>query len=140
MILQPPWPADSSAQHRPAPSPLQVNSRVSNREIFAQYKFCIAAEQGLSRDFFTGMVFEHLLAGCVPIYLGADNVEEFVPANSVINYAAFDSVEAMMQEVARWAVGALPVGPGRPAPPVAGSTAVSASVPTAHMALSQIPA
>ncbi len=90
-------------QHpRPLTSLLQVNARVSNRQIFSQYKFCLAPEQGLARDFFTGAVYEQLLAGCVPIYLGASNVNDFVPGNSVVSIADYDSVEEMMEEVARW--------------------------------------
>jgi hypothetical protein len=46
-----------------------------------KYKFTIAFECAVSKDYVTGIFFEPLLAGSVPVYLGAPNVEEFAPGD-----------------------------------------------------------
>ncbi|GMI00224.1 hypothetical protein TrST_g8621 [Triparma strigata] len=67
--------------------------------IMRGYKFHAAFENGNVRDYVTEKVYLALAAGTVPIYLGAPNINEFVPAGSIINVADFDSVEALAQHL-----------------------------------------
>jgi len=47
----------------------------------ASYKFTLAFENSISRDYVTEKLFHPLLVGSVPVYLGAPNVDEFSPAD-----------------------------------------------------------
>ncbi len=62
----------------------------SKRAAAARYKFTIAFENSIGRDYVTEKVFDALIAGSVPLYFGAPNVEEFLPGNRcIINAADF---------------------------------------------------
>lgn len=47
----------------------------------ARYRFTIAFENSISRDYVTEKFFEPLTAGSVPVYLGAPNIDEFAPGD-----------------------------------------------------------
>ena len=51
----------------------------SKLETIARYKFTLAFENSCCEDYVTEKFYEPLLAGSVPIYLGAPNVEQFAP-------------------------------------------------------------
>ena len=65
--------------------------RVTKQEIIGRYRFCMAVENSTEADYVTEKIYDCFLAGTVPIYLGAPNVDEFVPPGSYINAANFDS-------------------------------------------------
>merc|ERR1712194_624984 len=52
--------------------------------VLQTYLFSLAAENGNSQDYVTEKVYQALSAGTIPIYLGAPNVADFVPEDSVI--------------------------------------------------------
>lgn len=52
---------------------------VTKLDVIRQYKFTIAFENAISKDYVTEKFFEPLQAGSVPIYLGAPNVDMFSP-------------------------------------------------------------
>ena len=61
-------------------------------EVMADYKFVIGVENALARDYVTEKFFNPLLAGTVPVYRGAPNVEEFAPGRKCfVNAADFRS-------------------------------------------------
>ena len=49
-----------------------------------RYLMYLAAENSAEKDYVTEKVYGGLINGAVPIYLGAPNIEEFVPTHSVI--------------------------------------------------------
>ena len=58
----------------------------SKEETFKKYKFAICYEN--CRDFpgyITEKIFDSFFAGCVPIYLGADNITDHIPANTFVD-------------------------------------------------------
>lgn len=55
--------------------------RATKLEIIANYKFTLAFENAIGKDYVTEKFFDPLIAGSVPIYLGAPNVDEFAPAD-----------------------------------------------------------
>lgn len=64
--------------------------RPSKLEIIARYKFNLAFENSISEDYVTEKFFDPLVAGTVPVYLGAPNVERFAPGDRCyINTADF---------------------------------------------------
>jgi hypothetical protein len=49
------------------------------------YKFCVAMENSVARDYITEKLWQALQAGCVPIYLGSPTARGVVPdPNSII--------------------------------------------------------
>jgi hypothetical protein len=68
----------------------------TKQDILSRYRFTLAFENAISRDYVTDMLYDPLVAGSVPVYLGAPNVEEFVPGDHCyINAASFPSVKAL---------------------------------------------
>lgn len=72
------------------------NSCSIKESLITGYKFTIAFENSISRDYVTEKFFQPLAAGSVPIYLGAPNVEAFAPgAKSFINVLDFDGAKSL---------------------------------------------
>lgn len=66
----------------------------------SDYKFTIAFENAVGRDYVTEKFFEPLLTGSVPIYLGAPNIEDFTPGdNCYINVSDWDSPESLAEYI-----------------------------------------
>jgi hypothetical protein len=53
--------------------------RETKLETMARYKFTLAFENSISEDYVTEKFFDPLIAGSVPVYLGAPNVADFAP-------------------------------------------------------------
>jgi Glycosyltransferase family 10 (fucosyltransferase) C-term/Fucosyltransferase, N-terminal len=82
-------------RNRSAPSDGPI---LSKQQIISRYKFTFAFENAISRDYVTEKFFDPLLAGSVPVYLGAPNVEEFAPGDHCfIDASRFDSPRALAQ-------------------------------------------
>lgn len=62
--------------------------RQTKLETIANYKFTFAFENSRSRDYVSEKLYDALIAGSVPVYLGAPNVEEFAPADHCYIHAA----------------------------------------------------
>jgi tetratricopeptide (TPR) repeat protein len=68
----------------------------SKLETISQYRFTLAFENAIATDYVTEKFFQPLLAGSVPIYLGAPNIEDFVPGdNCYINASDFSSMNEL---------------------------------------------
>jgi hypothetical protein len=67
---------------RELPGPDQ--GRKTKLDAIARYRFCLAFENSIETDYVTEKVYDCLIAGTVPIYLGAPNVADFVPGDSSI--------------------------------------------------------
>ncbi|MEW6367508.1 MAG: glycosyltransferase family 10 [Acidobacteriota bacterium] len=66
------------------------NGRPSKLDLIAGYKFTLAFENAIDRDYVTEKFLDPLVAGSVPVYLGAPNVEDFAPGDRCyINTADF---------------------------------------------------
>jgi hypothetical protein len=69
---------------------------LTKQEIISSYKFTIAFENAIATDYVTEKFFQPLIAGSVPVYLGAPNIEEFAPGdNCYINVNSFTSVKLL---------------------------------------------
>lgn len=61
-------------------------------------------ENSVTRDYVTEKVYDGLVAGCVPVYLGAPNIGDYIPdSNAIVDYAKLGSPEALKQELERLA-------------------------------------
>ncbi len=68
----------------------------NKRDVLATCKFSFCYEN--VRDlpnYVTEKIIDSLLAGCVPIYWGANNVTELIPKSCFIDRRGFDSMESM---------------------------------------------
>jgi hypothetical protein len=61
----------------------------SKNATLQKYRFCIAYENCAEPDYLSEKLFDCFFAGCVPIYLGAPNVLETVPAEAFIDKRKF---------------------------------------------------
>jgi alpha-1,3-fucosyltransferase 10 len=59
--------------------------RATKHETIAAYPFGLAFENSIETDYVTEKIYDCLLAGTVPIYLGTTDVAEFVPEGSYID-------------------------------------------------------
>lgn len=68
----------------------------SKRAALARYRFTLAFENAIDEDYVTEKLFDPLLMGSVPVYLGAPNVDAFAPGDDCfIDAARFDSPRAL---------------------------------------------
>lgn len=68
----------------------------SKRQTIKRYKFTLALENARAPDYVTEKLYEPLVAGSVPVYLGAPNVSDLAPApDSFINAGDFASPRAL---------------------------------------------
>lgn len=68
----------------------------SKMTLYEQYKFVIAFENSCAEDYVTEKFFDPLLAGAVPVYFGAPNIDEFAPGdNCYVDVRRFKSVEEL---------------------------------------------
>ncbi len=58
--------------------------RTDKRTLSKRYMAILAAENSIEDDYVTEKVYDGLVAGAVPIYYGAPNIDQFVPSDSII--------------------------------------------------------
>jgi glycosyl transferase family 10 (putative fucosyltransferase) len=56
--------------------------------VLPHYKFYLAFENSRTTDYVTERVFLSLVCGTVPIYFGAENIQDFMPANNAVIVAS----------------------------------------------------
>ncbi|MGA1874910.1 MAG: glycosyltransferase family 10 domain-containing protein [bacterium] len=72
--------------------------RQTKMDIISRYKFTLAFENAIARDYVTEKFYDPLMAGSVPVYLGAPNINDFAPAEGCfINASAWDSPKSLAQ-------------------------------------------
>jgi alpha(1,3/1,4) fucosyltransferase len=65
-------------------------------EVFKNYKFAICYENMNGQvGYITEKIFDCFLGGCVPVYLGADNITDYVPPTCFIDRRRFSSDQEM---------------------------------------------
>jgi hypothetical protein len=57
--------------------------------VLNKYRFALCFENAIFPGYVTEKIFDALIAGCVPIYYGALDINDFVPANCFINRRDF---------------------------------------------------
>lgn len=63
-----------------------------------QYKFCICYENIKNvPGYITEKIFDCFRCGCVPVYWGADNITDYIPANCFIDRTQFKDHEQMYE-------------------------------------------
>lgn len=68
-------------------------------DTYARYKFTLGMDNSAVPGLFTYDLFSAMLAGSVPVYSGAPDIADFVPANAFINVADFASYDALVERL-----------------------------------------
>lgn len=63
----------------------------SKYEVLSRYRYSLCFENMSMRGYVTEKLFDCLYAGCVPIYMGAQNIADLIPSDSYIDYRHFAS-------------------------------------------------
>jgi hypothetical protein len=69
------------------------------RETISPYKFVLAFENSDCESYVTEKVYDALLADAIPIYMGASDIDNFVPPNSIIKVTDFNSTSLLVDYV-----------------------------------------
>lgn len=65
-------------------------------EVLKNYRFCFCYENSHNLPgYITEKIFDCFAAGCVPIYLGASNIDAYIPKNCYIHREDFESLDAL---------------------------------------------
>lgn len=76
---------------------------VTKLDVIKQYRFTIAFENAISQDYVTEKFFEPLIAGSVPIYLGAPNINKFSPGeHAFIDVRDYASPKDLADDIMRY--------------------------------------
>lgn len=74
----------------------------SKEKILQKYKFAICFENARNLPgYITEKIFDCFFAGCVPIYLGASNINEHIPKNTFIDRRYFKNYEELYKYLKR---------------------------------------
>jgi len=72
----------------------------SKMDTMSRYKFTIAFENAIDKDYVTEKFYDPLIAGSVPIYLGAPNIDDFAPGDKCfINACNWNSPESLARYI-----------------------------------------
>ena len=66
------------------------------KKLYEEYKFSICFENAINLPgYITEKIFECFFAGCIPVYLGANNVEVHIPSNCFIDFRKFNNYDEL---------------------------------------------
>ncbi len=65
------------------------------RDVMQHYKFAIVYENAVFPGYLTEKIFDAFFAGCIPVYLGAPDVTDYIPADTFVDRREFASNEQM---------------------------------------------
>jgi hypothetical protein len=61
------------------------------RQILGNSKFSICYENAIFPGYITEKIFDCFFAGCIPVYLGAPNITQYIPATAFVDRRRFAS-------------------------------------------------
>jgi len=65
-------------------------------EVLSHYRFALCFENAVQRGSITEKIFDCFKARCVPVYLGAPDIAEYIPADCFIDFRKFASYNSML--------------------------------------------
>jgi hypothetical protein len=63
--------------------------------VMRQYRFALCYENAMFPGYITEKIFDGFFAGCVPVYWGAPDVADFIPARAFIDMRNFKGCEEL---------------------------------------------
>lgn len=82
-------------KHRKALMSIYKGACESKYEVLSQYKFSLCFENMAMSGYVTEKIFDCLYAGVVPLYLGAPDIKDLIPADVYIDCREFSSWQEM---------------------------------------------
>lgn len=74
------------------------NGAETKLRVISEYKFNLAYENSIEKDYLTEKFFDPLQVGCVPVYMGAPNADDFAPGDHCfINAADFSGPKELAE-------------------------------------------
>jgi len=67
------------------------------KDTFSPYKFILAFENSNCEGYVTEKVYDALLVDAIPIYMGAPDIDDYVPPGSVIKVSDYESISALVE-------------------------------------------
>lgn len=86
-------------KHRMAIAKAYRGSCDSKLEVLSRYRFCLCLENMPMTGYLTEKLFDCLYAGTVPLYLGAPDIDELVPADAYVDLRQFSDFNSMFDAV-----------------------------------------
>ena len=80
---------------RPLRFPSWRGTVASKNAVMRQYRFALCYENARFPGYITEKIFDGFFAGCVPIYLGAPDVTDFIPARAFIDRRNFKDYDEL---------------------------------------------
>lgn len=71
---------------------VEIRNKIS---ILSNYKFCICFENSSVAGYISEKIFDCFKANCVPIYLGAPNVDDYIPEDCFVDFRKFKSYDEL---------------------------------------------
>lgn len=86
------------------PAPEGVSRAVNKQRVLAKYKFYLAFENNVIRDYVSEKVFDGLLSGSLPVYWGTPSINKYMPDSHsyiyAMDFAGPKELAAYLKEVA----------------------------------------
>lgn len=86
-------------RHRRQLMSIYKGSCQSKLETLSQYRFCLCFENMAMNGFITEKIIDCFYAGTIPLYLGAPDIDKFIPKNCYIDCRDFSSWTDMLQKI-----------------------------------------
>lgn len=91
------WPRGVYKSYKgPVGMPGVDNPSHNKLNVLRHYKFCICFENNASNGSITEKILHAFNVGCVPVYLGAPDITDYIPDNCFIDYRKFASNAEML--------------------------------------------
>jgi len=71
----------------------------SKHEVLSRYKFSLCFENMSMEGYISEKIFDCFYAGCVPIYLGANNISKLIPTNTFIDCRKYSSAQKLLNHI-----------------------------------------
>jgi len=68
----------------------------------SSFRFTLAFENCIFPGYVTEKIFDAMLAGTVPIYLGAPDIEDYVTKDCFIDYRDYEDFQSLWQDILSW--------------------------------------
>ena len=86
-------------KHRGALMSIYKGPCKSKYEVLSKYDFALCFENMSMKGYITEKIFDCLIAGTIPLYLGAKDIEDLVPEGIYINCGKFSSWEEIYDKI-----------------------------------------
>ena len=73
----------------------------SKHEVYSRYNFALCVENMRMTGYVTEKIFDALFSGCIPIYWGAPNIDEYIPADCFVRLDDFGTAKRAIEYCVR---------------------------------------